>query len=173
MNILHDIAPGTPDSITVVVEIQKGSSNKYEIDKKTGIIALDRVLYTAQSFPFDYGFVPQTLWHDGDALDVVILTTYPLMPGILVNVRPVALMSMEDSGDEDSKIIAVPSNDPRWNDVRDLKDLNQHTLSEIAHFYSTYKHLQNKKVTVKGYTDAASAQEAFKEGVALYKKAKK
>jgi inorganic pyrophosphatase len=112
MNLLHDIPPGTQDRINVIIEINKGSKNKYEIDKKTGVIALDRVAHTAQDFPYDYGFIPQTLWDDGDAVDVVLLTTYPLLPGILVRVRPIALLHMTDSGDADDKIIAVPADDP-------------------------------------------------------------
>src|SRR3954470_17216521 len=104
MNLWHEIAPGDKNEMNVIVEINKGSKNKYEIDKKTGLIALDRVSHTAQDFPFDYGFVPQSLWTDGDPLDVVVLTTYPLYPGILVRVRPVAVMGMNDSGEEDDKI---------------------------------------------------------------------
>ena len=92
MNLIKEVDPGTADKMNVIVEIGKGSKNKYEIDKKTGIIALDRVMHSAQDYPFDYGFVPKTLWHDNDALDVLILTTYPLVPGILVNVRPVAIL---------------------------------------------------------------------------------
>ncbi len=172
MNILHDIEPGTVESINVIIEIPKGSKNKYEIDKKTGLIALDRVSHTAQDFPFDYGFVPQSLWHDGDPLDVVVLTTYPLYPGILVRVRPVAVMGMNDSGEEDDKIIAVPIDDPRWNDVKDLKDLNPHTLKEIEHFYSTYKKIQKKEVIVKDFGDKKKAEEVFKEGLKLYKEKK-
>lgn len=171
MNLLHDIAPGKPDSINTIIEINKGSKNKYEIDKETGIIALDRVAYTAQDFPFDYGFIPQTLWDDGDAIDVVLLTTYPLLPGILVRVRPVALMHMIDSGDSDDKIIAVPVDDPRWNDVQDVKDLNTHTLKEIEHFYSTYKKIQNKEVLVNGFKGKKEAQEAFARGIQMYKDA--
>ncbi|MDB5239223.1 MAG: inorganic diphosphatase [Candidatus Parcubacteria bacterium] len=165
--------PGTPEAINVIIEIPKGSANKYEIDKASGLIKLDRVMHTAQHFPFDYGFVPQTLWHDGDALDVIVLTTHPLLAGILVEVRPVAIMSMNDSGDEDDKIIAVPVSDPRWNKVQDISDVNEHTLREIEHFYVTYKHLQNKKVAVSGFKGAAAAKAAFAEGIALYKKAKK
>jgi inorganic pyrophosphatase len=172
MHVLHDIEPGTPESINVIIEIPKGSKNKYEIDKKTGIIALDRVNHTAQDMPFDYGFVPQTLWHDGDPLDVVVLTTYPLLSGILARVRPVAIMGMDDSGDTDDKIIAVPIDDPRWNDVTDLKDLNAHTLREIEHFYSTYKKLQNKEVIVKDFKGKDAAKKAFKMGIALYKEAR-
>src|SRR5580704_3525922 len=131
MNLLHDIEPGTADSINVIIEIPKGSSNKYEIDKKTGLIALDRVNHTSQHVPFDYGFVPQTLWHDGDPLDVIVLTTYPLFPGIMVKVRPVGILNMIDSGDSDAKIISVPESDPRWTNVKDLADVNPHTLKEI------------------------------------------
>jgi inorganic pyrophosphatase len=169
MNILHDVEPGKPESINVIVEIPKGSKNKYEIDKATGLIALDRVNHTSQDMPFDYGFVPQTLWHDGDPLDVIILTTYPLLSGILARVRPVAIMGMIDSGDVDDKIIAVPVDDPRWSKILDLKDVNHHTLKEIEHFYSTYKNLQNKVVTVTGFKGKTDAEKAFKLGVKMYK----
>ncbi len=169
MNVLHDVEPGKDDFINVIIEIPKGSKNKYEIDKKTGLIALDRVGHTSQDFPFDYGFVPRTLWHDGDPLDVVVLTTHALFPGILVRVRPIAIMGMLDSGAEDDKIIAVPADDPRWNDVMDLPDLNTHTLLEIEHFYSTYKKLQNKEVIVKDFGNKAKAQEAFATAIRLYK----
>ena len=170
MNLWHDIAPGKPDAINVIIEINKGSKNKYEVDKETGLIALDRVAHTAQDFPFDYGFVPQTLWDDGDALDVVLLTTYPLLPGILVRVRPVALMKVIDSGEGDDKLIAVPCDDPRWSDVKDLRDINKHTIREIEHFYSTYKKLQNKEVTVTGFAGASAARAAFARGQKLYRK---
>ena len=98
MNLWHEIKPGSREKMNAIVEINRGSKNKYEIDKETGLIALDRAMHTSQDYPFDYGFVPQTLWDDNDALDVIILTTYPLLPGILVKVRPVALMNMTDSG---------------------------------------------------------------------------
>ena len=173
MNLLHDISRGSADEINVIIEIPKGSKNKYEIDKKTGIIALDRVAHTAQDFPFDYGFVPQTLWDDSDALDVVVLTTYPLHPGILVRVRPVAIMGMIDGGDADDKIIAVPKDDPRFDEIKDLKDVNKHTIKEIEHFYATYKKLQNKEVSVTGFRGAKEAREAFERAAKLYEEAKK
>jgi len=171
MNLWHDISPGKklPSLINVIIEINKGSKNKYEIDKETGMIALDRVAHTAQDFPFDYGFVPQTLWHDGDALDVILLTTFPLLPGILVEARPIALMEMIDSGDNDNKVIAVPASDPRFTDVKDLADINKHTLKEIEHFYSTYKKLQNKVVEVRGFKDVVEAHMAVSEALAMYK----
>jgi inorganic pyrophosphatase len=172
MNLLHDIEPGTKSEMNVIIEIPKGSMNKYEIDKKTGLIALDRVSHTTQAFPVDYGFVPQTLWDDGDALDVIVLTTFPLNPGILVRVRPVAIMHMIDSGEGDDKVIAVPVGDPRWKEVQDLADVNKHTLKEIEHFYSTYKKLQNKEVTINGFDGKEAAEAAFEKARKMYDDAK-
>lgn len=168
MNLLHDIDPGTKDEMHVIVEIPKGSKNKYEIDKETGIIALDRVMHSAQDYPFDYGFVPQTLWDDGDALDVVLLTTHPLAPGILVRARPVGIMHMIDGGEADEKIIAVPKDDPRFSDTKDLADVNQHTLKEIAHFFATYKQIQKKEVTVGEFEGREAAEAAFLRSRELY-----
>ncbi len=170
MNLWHDVEPGVKDTMNVIIEINKGSKNKYEIDKKTGLIALDRVSHTAQDFPFDYGFVPRSLWHDKDPLDVVLLTTYPLLPGVLVHARPVALMNMIDSGEGDDKIIAVPVDDPRFDTIQDIGDINPHTLKEIEHFYSTYKKLQNKVVEVKGFQGKKEAEGVFEEGLELYAK---
>ncbi len=171
MNILHDISAGekSPEIINVIIEIPKGSKNKYEIDKETGLISLDRVMHTAQDYPFDYGFMPQSHWEDGDPLDVVVLTTYPLAPGILVKVRPVAIVNMIDDGDSDAKIIAVPEKDPRFNDVQDLKDVNPHTIKEIEHFFLTYKNIQNKKVSINSVGDKKEAQEAILKSQELYK----
>jgi inorganic pyrophosphatase len=168
MNLWHEIAPGTKEKMNVIIEIGKGSKNKYEVDKETGLIALDRPAHTAQDFPFDYGFVPQSLWHDNDPLDVIVLATFALMPGILVKVRPIAIMNMIDSGEGDDKIIAVPVSDPRWTDVQDLNDINKHTIKEIEHFYSTYKKLQNKVVEVTGFKGRAEAEKAFDTGLKLY-----
>jgi len=172
MNLWHDVSPGEklPDEMNVIIEINKGSKNKYEIDKKTGLIALDRAMHTAQDYPFDYGFVPQTLWDDNDALDVIVLTTYPLFPGILVAVRPVAIMNMIDGGDADDKIIAVPLDDPRWDDVQDLDDINKHTIKEMEHFFSTYKKIQNKEVSVSGFRGRSDALAAVERSMDLYNK---
>ena len=168
MNLLHDIKAGTIDVMNVIIEIPKFSKNKYEIDKETGIIALDRVMHSAQDYPFDYGFVPQTLFDDGDALDVVLLTTYPLAPGILVKARPVAIMEMIDGGERDDKVIAVPVDDPRFDDVRDLADLNKHFIKEATHFFETYKKVQNKEVTIGKWLGAAEAQAAFTRSCEMY-----
>lgn len=171
LSLLHDITPGDniPNEITVVIEIAKGSKNKYELDKKTGLIKLDRVMHTGQDYPFDYGFVPQTHWHDGDPLDVVMLTTYPLISGVLLTARPVAVIDMIDGGDSDAKIIAVPTEDPRFNTIKDLKDVNPHTVEEIIHFFETYKKIQKKEVVIEGVRDAKAAKEVVKEAIALYK----
>jgi len=169
MNLLHDIPAGNAEEMNVIIEIPKFSKNKYEIDKETGIIALDRVMHTAQDYPFDYGFVPQTLFDDGDALDVVLVTTYPLAPGILVKARPVAIMEMTDGGDRDDKVVAVPVDDPRFADVKDLKDLNKHFVKEMTHFFETYKKVQNKEVGVGEWHGAAEAKAAFEKSCELYK----
>jgi inorganic pyrophosphatase len=172
MNLWHDVEFGknAPEIFNVIVEIPKGSNNKYEIDKETGLIALDRANYSSAPYPFDYGFVPQTLWDDGDALDVVILTTFPLAPGILVRVRPVAIMDMIDDGDSDAKIIAVPADDKRWEDTKDIGDVNKHTLKEIEHFFKTYKQLKKEEivVTIDSIRDAAAAKEAVMRSKDLY-----
>ncbi|MBX9906809.1 inorganic diphosphatase [Patescibacteria group bacterium] len=168
MNLWHDIDPGNEDTMNVIIEIPKFSKNKYEIDKETGMIALDRVMHSAQDYPFDYGFVPKTLWDDGDALDVLLLTTYPLFPGVLVPARPVAIMNMIDDGESDAKIIAVPKKDPRFDGVTDLSNINPHTLKEIEHFFATYKKVQNKNVETKGFEDKAAAEKAFARSRTLY-----
>lgn len=170
MNLWHDLEKGEkfPQEMNVIIEIPRGSKNKYEIDKKTGLIKLDRAMKTSQDYPFDYGFAPQTLWEDGDALDVIILSTFPLSPGILVVARPVAVMQMNDSGDSDDKIIAVPTEDPRWDGVKDLADLNPHVLKEIKHFFETYKQIDGKEVKVSGFFGKDEALAAGEKSVRLY-----
>lgn len=171
MNLLHDIAPGNKDEMNVIVEIPKGSNNKYEIDKETGLIKLDRANYGAAAYPVEYGFVPQTLAEDGDALDVLLLSTYPIHPGVLVEIRPVGFMEMIDDGEVDSKIIGVPAKDRRWEDVKDVEDLNAHTLMELKDFFENLKNLKGKPVvvTVNGFKGKKEAQEAFERAVQMYK----
>ena len=171
MNLWHEISLGdkAPEEFNVIIEIPKGSKNKYEIDKETGLIKLDRAMKTSQDYPFDYGFVPQTLWEDNDPLDVVVLTTYPLASNILVTVRPVAVMEMIDAGESDYKIIAVPTKDPRWDDIKDLDDVNKHTIKEIKHFFETYKQIEDKEVKINGIKGKKEAKEAVQKSVELYK----
>lgn len=172
MNLWHDVSRGDniPEELNCIIEIPKGSPNKYEIDKETGLIALDRANYSSAPYPFDYGFVPQTLWDDGDALDIIIPSTFPLATGILVRVRPVAVMEMIDDGESDFKVIAVPIDDKRWDDVRDLPDLNKHHVKEWVHFFETYKELKEKNVVVKieGIKGRDEALEAVKKSITLY-----
>ncbi len=173
MNLWHgiELSENTPHELNAIVEVPKNSNNKYEIDKETGLIALDRANYSSSPYPFDYGFAPQTLWEDGDALDVVLLTTYPLHPGILVRVRPVALMDMIDNGESDVKIIGVPVEDKRWDDVTDLEHLNKHSLREYRHFFETYKALKGKdnKVEVGENKGKVEAIKAIEKSIRLYK----
>ena len=173
MNLWHDVPLGddVPNEINVIIEVPKGSHNKYEIDKATGLIALDRANYSDAAFPYDYGFAPQTLWEDNDALDVIVLTTWPLDPGIMVAVRPVGVIEMIDTGESDFKVIAVPVSDKRWDDVQDIDDVNKHSLKEFQHFLETYKALKGKPapVEIKGIKGKADAMEAVKKSVELYK----
>ncbi len=176
MNLWHDVSIGknVPEEFNCIIEIPKGSHNKYEIDKETGLIALDRANYDSTAYPFDYAFIPQTLWEDGDALDVLVLTTYPLNVGVLVAVRPVAVLDVNDSGESDYKILAVPVGDKRFDDIKDLGDLNKHMLREYTHFFETYKILKGKDpkdypVIVSGYKGKKEAVEAIVRSQELYK----
>ncbi len=172
MNLWHDVPLGdnAPEEINVIIEIPRGSNNKYEIDKTTGLIKLDRANYSSAPYPIDYGFAPRTLWEDGDALDVMVLSTFPLQTGILVAVRPVAVMEMIDSGESDYKVIAVPVDDKRWDDVKDLADINKHNLKEYQHFFETYKHLKGKPapVQINGIKGRSDALAAVEKSVRLY-----
>ncbi|HMP67378.1 MAG TPA: inorganic diphosphatase [Candidatus Paceibacterota bacterium] len=176
MNLWHEISRGNkiPELINVIVEIPAGSNNKYEIDKKTGLISLDRANYTSSAYPFDYGFVPQTLWDDNDPLDVVILTTFPLYPGILVQVRPIAVIEMIDDGESDYKVIGVPNDDRRWEDTHDLQDISNHRIKEISHFFRTYKQLKKDgeevQVEIRGVKGRDEAINAIKKSIETYDK---
>jgi inorganic pyrophosphatase len=174
MNLWHDVSRGdnVPNEINVIIETPKGSVNKYEIDKENGLIALDRANYNGSAFTFDYGFVPQTLWEDGDAVDVVLLSDYPVFPGILVRVRPIGVMEMIDTGESDWKIIGVPVDDKRWDDVQSLEDVNSHKLKQIAHFFENYKELKKENQTgdvkVPGYRNKDEALQAIERSIKLY-----
>ncbi len=172
MNLWHDVSLGdkAPLEFNTIIEIPRGSSNKYELDKETGLMRLDRVLYSAMFSPMDYGFLPQTYWYDNDPLDVLVMTTYSLIPGVLVKVRPVAVVRMIDGGEKDEKIIAVPVEDPRFDGVKDLSDIENHILKEVKHYYEHYKDLEDKKVEVTNIEGAEVARSVVKEGMELYEK---
>ena len=152
-NFWHDIESGIdiPEIINVIVEIPKGSMNKYEYDKKHNLIKLDRVLFSPFHYPGDYGLVPQTLSEDGDPLDAMVLVTNPTYPGILIEARPIGLLQMKDDGKIDDKIICVSTNDPRYLHAADITDIEDHYRSEIAHFFQVYKDLEGKKVEIPGW----------------------
>lgn len=149
-----------------VIEIPKGSRNKYEIDHATGRVYLDRVLYTTFVYPTDYGYFENTLGLDGDPVDVLALLEYPLFPGVGVSLRPVAVFNMTDDGGNDAKVIAVPAKDPRWAHIQDIADLPEQTKNEIEHFFTHYKDLEpGKWVKVEGWEDAAAATKIVEEGI--------
>jgi inorganic pyrophosphatase len=144
-------------SVDAIVEIPRGSRNKYEYDPDTGFIRLDRVLFSSVHYPGDYGFIPGTLSSDGDPLDVLILVEEPTFPGCRVHVRPIGVLIIEDDHEVDEKILGVPTADPRFADVADLNDLPHHWLDEVEHFFETYKSLEGKSVTAKGWRGAREA----------------
>jgi inorganic pyrophosphatase len=137
--------------LVMVVEIPKGSRNKYELDHHTGEIYLDRMLFTATRYPADYGFIPETLAEDDDPLDALALVSEPTFPGCRVRIRPVGLFLMEDQGKPDHKVIGVPLGDPVWAEVRTLEQLPPHLLKEIEHFFQVYKDLEKKKTATHGF----------------------
>lgn len=171
-NYWHDLESGSdlPEIINVVVEIPKGSQNKYEYDKKHNMIKLDRVLFSPFHYPGDYGIIPQTLSEDGDPLDALVLVTIPTYPGILIEARPIGMLRMKDEGKPDDKIICVSTNDPRYLHTAEIDDIAQHNLKEMAHFFQVYKDLEGKKVEVLGWESATKAKEIIMDAVKRYKK---
>ncbi|OED29451.1 inorganic diphosphatase [Acholeplasma laidlawii] len=161
MNIWHDINPSriTPERFIVCIEITKGSKKKYELDKETGMIILDRVLYTSAHYPANYGFIPRTYAGDNDPLDVLVLCQEDIEPMSLVEVYPIGVIKIIDSDEVDEKIIAIPYGDPSMTQYKDLKGLPHHLLSEISHFFEVYKSLEGKKTYI---LDIESRDEAIK-----------
>ena len=149
-NIWHDISPKriTPQEFVCVIEISKGSKKKYELDKETGYLMLDRILYTSTHYPANYGFIPRTYGDDKDPLDVLLLCAETLEPMTLVKAKPIGVISMIDNGQGDEKIIAVPSNDPTYNHYSDISELPAHIFEEMSHFFTVYKNLENKQTAV-------------------------
>jgi inorganic pyrophosphatase len=155
--------------IEVVVEIPKGSRNKYEVDHETGDVWLDRTLFTATQYPADYGFVPHTLAEDGDPLDVLVLLDEPTFPGCHILVRPVGVFWMQDEKGPDAKVLCVPATDPRWGALLDIGDIKGHLLEEIAHFFDVYKQLEPGKATdTRNWEGAASAEAAVEDARVRY-----
>lgn len=156
--------------IEAVIEIPRGSRNKYEVDHKTGRVHLDRVLYTPFVYPVDYGYFEKTLGGDGDPLDALVLLEFPVYPGVVVNVRAVGVLPMEDDGGMDEKILCVPAKDKRWEHIRDIEDVPQQTKNEISHFFEHYKDLEpGKWVKLGEWANRAEAERIISESKANYK----
>ncbi|NJM45926.1 MAG: inorganic diphosphatase [Alkalinema sp. RU_4_3] len=153
MDLARIPAQPKPGLLNVLIEIPAGSKNKYEFDKDMNAFALDRVLYASVMYPFDYGFIPNTLADDGDPLDGLVIMDQPTFPGCVIAARPIGMMEMIDGGDRDEKILCVPDKDPRYAHVKSLKDIPQHRLDEIAEFFQTYKNLEKKTVEILGWKD--------------------
>ena len=154
--------------IEVVVEIPRGSRNKYEMDKERGVLVLDRVLYSSIHYPTDYGFITGTLALDGDALDALVVVDEPTFPGCHIVARPIGVLVMKDERGPDQKILAVPVGDPRFAGIHDLRDIGKHWLLEIENFFQTYKALEEKSTDVVGWEDAAVAQRVIRGARQLY-----
>jgi len=157
------MGPGkkAPDEVNVVIEIPMGSNIKYEYDEEEDVVKVDRVLYTSMMYPFNYGFVPGTLEEDGDPIDVLVITSYPILPGTAIEARPVGILYMRDEEGEDAKIIAVPKDkiDPSYSNIRDIIDLPEAVKNKIVHFFEHYKELEpGKWVKVSGWGSANEAK---------------
>ncbi len=171
MNIWHDMPDEriTPNDFFAVIEIEKGSKVKYEMDKETGMLMLDRILYTSTHYPASYGFIPRTYADDGDPLDVLVLCSEPIIPMSLVQVYPIGVISMVDNGRNDEKIIAIPFGDPTYSCYRSIEALPTHTFSEMRHFFKVYKELENKETAVNEVMGQREAVRIIDKAIRLYK----
>jgi inorganic pyrophosphatase len=163
-----EAGPSAPERMTVVVEIPRGSRNKYELDKKTGMFKLDRLLYSSVHYPGDYGFFPRTYAQDDDPLDAIVMTTVPTFPGCAIEVRPIGIFRMTDREEMDEKVLCVPSRDPLYDEYRTLADVAPHYLKEVEHFFTIYKDLEHVRVQPLGWDDEASARAVIVEAMARY-----
>ncbi|KAH7566381.1 hypothetical protein JRO89_XS08G0150600 [Xanthoceras sorbifolium] len=165
----HDleIGPGAPSVFNCVVEIGKGSKVKYELDKTTGLIKVDRILYSSVVYPHNYGFIPRTICEDSDPMDVLVLMQEPILPGSFLRARAIGLMPMLDQGERDDKIIAVCADDPEFRHYSDIKELPPHRLAEIRRFFEDYKKNENKRVDVEDFLPAEAAVDAIKYSIIL------
>ena len=169
-NIWHDVSPERikPDDFLCVIEIQKGSRKKYELDKETGYIILDRVLYTSTHYPANYGFIPRTYGDDNDPLDVLLICAEDLEPLTLVRAYPIGVITMVDGGSRDEKIIAIPSNDPNYNMYKSIDELPKHLFDEMRHFFTVYKNLEDKETAVEEISSADVAIKTIEEAIERY-----
>jgi inorganic pyrophosphatase len=170
MHAWHDVSPKrvTPEDFIAVIEITRGSKNKYELDKDTGLLLLDRILYTSTHYPANYGFISRTFGADLDPLDVLVICSEPIMPLTLVQCYPVGAISMIDDGKQDDKIIAIPFGDPAYNGYHDISELPEHTFREMVHFFSVYKALEGKKSSANQVTSRENAVKIIHEAIESY-----
>lgn len=172
MNPWHDVELGLEGSATVnaIIEVPRGEKTKYELDKTTGLIKVDRILSSAVHYPANYGFIPRTYCDDNDPLDVLVLGQAVVVPMCLMKVKIIGNMHMIDGGEVDDKLIAVHADDPQFNGFNSIKDIPEHTLKEIKHFFETYKALEKKSVEVNDFTDQDEAIKVLKSAIDLYNK---
>ena len=170
-NFWHDIPPGPqpPEQVTAVIEIPSGSRNKYELDKVTGLLKLDRVLYSAVQYPGDYGFIPGTYAEDDDPLDILVLMNKATFTGAVLRARPLGILEMSDEKGRDQKILAVPVDDPRYDSNRHLESISRHRLREIEHFFRIYKELEGKHTNVEGWHGMDETHALIHTAVTTYK----
>jgi inorganic pyrophosphatase len=170
LHLWRDIPPGRnpPEEVTAVIEIPAGSRNKYELDKATGMLKLDRVLYSSVHYPGDYGFIPRTLHEDGDPLDVLVMVKEQTFSGCMIDVRPIGVLRMLDRGEPDDKILGVPLHDPAHEEYFDIADIPQHMLKEIEYFFATYKDLEGRRVQVVGWEKSEAAMRVIQESIVRY-----
>lgn len=166
----HEVSAGEnpPEHLNAIIEIPKGSRAKYEIDKESGLIKLDRVIYASMYYPLNYGFIPQTLGEDHDPLDIVVLTQVTVVPSCLIPCKVIGVMQMIDRGEADDKVIAVAEQDPSVSHIQDVKDLPDYLRAELKHFFENYKTLENKKVIVDEFLSKDKAQEIIKASIVRY-----
>lgn len=159
-----------PGKANVIIEIPRGSENKYEVDKETGLLKLDRPLFSSIHYPGDYGFIPNTLWDDGDPIDILVLTNHPVFPLTLAEVTIIGMLDMVDGAESDIKLIGVYSTDPRYEEYVDLKDVRSHKLKEIIHFFESYKHLQGRDAVIRTIKGKQEAMEAILKSKDLFER---
>jgi inorganic pyrophosphatase len=170
VNPWHDFPVGAhpPEKVTAVIEIPRGSRNKYELDKVSGQFRLDRVLFSAVHYPGDYGFIPRTLHEDNDPLDIIVPINEPTFTGCQIDCRPVGVLKMLDRGEPDDKIVAVPSNDPFYAEYFDIADLSQHYLKEVEHFFHIYKDLEGRRVEIVAWEKSEVAMKVIQDSIDRY-----